>query len=509
MIRRFYSSVQNISPYVVKNLVNGNWTSTKKTLNIVNPLHKDQCLVKVPNTSITELNPFLLNRCPRYGLHNPLYKPERYLMYGNISFNVGQKLDDPEIENKFIKLIQLVAPKDYNQAKGEVQVTKKFFKNFAGDNVRYLAGGFSNPGDHYNQETHGYRFPYGEVSIIAPFNFPLEIPALQLMGALYMGNKPTLHVDPKVSLVMYEFIKLLIECGMSRNDVNFLNGQGDMINSFLLKQNPYNTQFTGSAKVANKLSIDLKGKIKIEDAGFNWKIVADEPNSLHKNDIETILDRCDKDAYDNSGQKCSAQSLLFFNINWMTNETITKLAYKAKQRNLTDLSVAPTLSVNNKTIQEHIEQLLKINGSEILFGGKMLKKHNIPDCYGYFEPTAIYIPLEQILQNFEIVTKEIFAPIQVITSYDSTELVNVLDIIENLEHRLTAALVTNNIRLQNYILSRSTNGTTYVGLNARTTGAPQNHFFGPSGDPRGAGIGSKESIIMTWSTHREIIKDFG
>ena len=33
------------------------------------------------------------------------------------------------------------------------------------------------------------------MAIITPFNFPLEIPALQLMGALFMGNKPLLHVD--------------------------------------------------------------------------------------------------------------------------------------------------------------------------------------------------------------------------------------------------------------------------------------------------------------------------
>ena len=37
-----------------------------------------------------------------------------------------------------------------------------------------------------------------QVAIISPFNFPLEIPLLQLMGALYMGNKPTLKVDSKV-----------------------------------------------------------------------------------------------------------------------------------------------------------------------------------------------------------------------------------------------------------------------------------------------------------------------
>jgi 1-pyrroline-5-carboxylate dehydrogenase len=35
-------------------------------------------------------------------------------------------------------------------------------------------------------------------AVITPFNFPLEIPALQLMGALFMGNKPLLHVDQRV-----------------------------------------------------------------------------------------------------------------------------------------------------------------------------------------------------------------------------------------------------------------------------------------------------------------------
>jgi 1-pyrroline-5-carboxylate dehydrogenase len=38
-----------------------------------------------------------------------------------------------------------------------------------------------------------------QVAIITPFNFPLEIPVLQLMGALYMGNKPVLKVDSKVT----------------------------------------------------------------------------------------------------------------------------------------------------------------------------------------------------------------------------------------------------------------------------------------------------------------------
>ena len=59
------------------------------------------------------------------------------------------------------------------------------------------------------------------------------------------------------------------------------------------------------------------------------------------------------------------------------------------------------------------------------------------------------------------------------------------------------------------MLGATVNGTTYCGMRARTTGAPQNHWFGPCGDPRGAGIGTPEAIRLTWSGHREIIFDQG
>ena len=45
------------------------------------------------------------------------------------------------------------------------------------------------------------------------------------------------------------------------------------------------------------------------------------------------------------------------------------------------------------------------------------------------------------------------------------------------------------------MLAHTVNGTTYAGIRGRTTGAPQNHWFGPSGDPRGAGIGTPEVPI--------------
>jgi 1-pyrroline-5-carboxylate dehydrogenase len=33
------------------------------------------------------------------------------------------------------------------------------------------------------------------------------------------------------------------------------------------------TLFTGSSRVAEKLAADLNGQVKLEDAGFDWKIL--------------------------------------------------------------------------------------------------------------------------------------------------------------------------------------------------------------------------------------------
>ena len=152
--------------------------------------------------------------------------------------------------------------------------------------------------------------------------------------------------------------------------------------------------------------------------------------------------------------------------------------------------------------------MLKISGAECLYGGKELTNHSIPQIYGSIQPTAIKIPIGKLLgKNFNQITKEVFGPFQVIIVYEDNDLDIVKECLEQISQNLTAAIVSNDIYFQQEILANTINGTTYTGMLARTTGAPQNHWFGPSGDPRSAGIGTPEAIINTWSGHSENIKD--
>ncbi|XP_010678575.2 probable aldehyde dehydrogenase [Beta vulgaris subsp. vulgaris] len=494
-------------PAEVHNLVQGKWIQSSSWSTIVDPLNGEP-FIKVAEVDKSEIKPFVdsLSKCPKHGLHNPFKSPERYLLYGDISTKAAHMLLQPQVSDFFARLIQRVSPKSYQQALGEVSVTQKFLENFSGDQVRFLARSFAIPGNHLGQQSHGFRWPYGPVAIITPFNFPLEIPLLQLMGALYMGNKPVLKVDSKVSIVMDQMLRLLHACGLPVEDVDFINSDGKTMNKLLMEANPRMTLFTGSSRVAEKLAEDLKGRVRLEDAGFDWKILG--PDVQEEDYVAWV---CDQDAYACSGQKCSAQSILFMHENWSKSPLISKLKDLAARRKLEDLTVGPVLTVTTEAMSEHVKKLLKIPGSKLLFGGETLENHSIPSVYGAFKPTAVYVPLEEILKdkNFELVTKEIFGPFQIITDYKANQLQMVLDALERMHAHLTAAVVSNDVLFLQEVIGSSVNGTTYAGLRARTTGAPQNHWFGPAGDPRGAGIGTPEAIKLVWSCHREIIYDIG
>jgi 1-pyrroline-5-carboxylate dehydrogenase len=220
----------------VQNFVQGSWTASANWNWIVDPLNGEK-FIKVAEVQGTEIKPFVesLSRCPKHGLHNPLKAPERYLMYGDISAKAAHMLGQPAVSDFFAKLIQRVSPKSYQQALAEVQVSQKFLENFCGDQVRFLARSFAVPGNHLGQRSNGYRWPYGPVAIITPFNFPLEIPLLQVMGALYMGNKPVLKVDSKVSVVMEQMLRLLHDCGLPVEDMDFINSDGFTMNKLLLE----------------------------------------------------------------------------------------------------------------------------------------------------------------------------------------------------------------------------------------------------------------------------------
>mmetsp|Transcript_25491 Transcript_25491/g.73345 ORF Transcript_25491/g.73345 Transcript_25491/m.73345 type:complete len:549 (+) Transcript_25491:88-1734(+) len=495
------------APAVGQNLLAGEWSGAAATADVIDPLN-GEVMAKVPDVKESELGPWVerLRSCPRSGLHNPLKNPERYNMLGAACAKASEEMRKPEVQYFFSRLIQRLTPKSWVQANGEPTITRKFLENYSCDQVRFLARSFGVPGDHTGQMSNGIRMPYGGCGVVTPFNFPLEIPALQTMSAVFMGNQVTTKVDEKVQLCIEQFLRMMHHAGLPKTDVDLIYCKGPVMNKLLVDGNSRMTLFTGSQGVAEKLCRDLNGRVKLEDAGFDWKVLGPDVA-----DFDFVAWQSDQDAYSFSGQKCSAQSMLFVHENWDKAGIVERLREHASTRNLKDLTIGPVLTWSTERIMAHMEACLKIPGASLAFGGKPLEGHSIPPRYGAVQPTAVRLPIESLKDPavFKVATSELFGPFQVIVDWKDGQLPLVLEALNSMENHLTAGVVSNDVRFLNEVVGNTISGTTYAGLRARTTAAPQQHWFGPSGDPRAGGIHTPEAIKLCWSSHREVIYDFG
>lgn len=125
----------------------------------------------------------------------------------------------------------------------------------------------------------------------------------------------------------------------------------------------------------------------LEDAGFDWKVLG--PDVSH---VDYVAWQCDQDAYACSGQKCSAQSILFLHGNWKaaglldkmkvhsprpllwklarcataapgtTKDAFRVMQARAASRKLSDLTIGPVLTWTTEAMLGHTNKLLQIPG---------------------------------------------------------------------------------------------------------------------------------------------------
>ncbi|KAJ4965789.1 hypothetical protein NE237_017638 [Protea cynaroides] len=104
----------------------------------------------------------------------------------------------------------------------------------------------------------------------------------------------------------------------------------------------------GLSRVVNRMvilaAVDLKGHIKLEDAGFDGKVLGPDAQEV---DYDALA--CDQVAYTCNGQRCSSQSLLLRHENWTKSSLVFKLKRRklAMKRKLQDLTLGPILTVSD------------------------------------------------------------------------------------------------------------------------------------------------------------------
>ena len=98
---------------------------------------------------------------------------------------------------------------------------------------------------------------------------------------------------------------------------------------------------------------------------------------------------------------------------------VDKMAQRAARRNMEDQTVGPVLTWTTQAMLEHARQLAGLPGASVAFGGTPLQGHSIPPQYGAIAPTAVFVPLREMVkpENFGLATTEVFGPLQVTGSH--------------------------------------------------------------------------------------------
>lgn len=148
--------------------------------------------------------------------------------------------------------------------------------------------------------------PKGTVLVASPWNFPCAIPAGGMLAALMSGNCVIFKPSSETVLVGWHLINILWEAGIPREVLQFVPCSGGGPGSDLIKDERINAVIlTGGTETAKKFlemrpSLDLAA----ETGGKNAMIIT----ALADRDL-AIKDLI-QSAFGNTGQKCSAASLV-------------------------------------------------------------------------------------------------------------------------------------------------------------------------------------------------------
>ncbi len=326
--------------------------------------------------------------------------------------------------------------------------------------------------------------PLGIVGLIAPWNFPIAIPAWKIMPALAAGNSIVFKPASDTPLLAIKLVEILMEAGLPPGVINLVTGPGGTVGKAIVRHPDIRAiSFTGSletgkwimgecAKAMKRVSLELGGK--------NPVIVMDDA------DLDLALDGVLWGAFGTTGQRCTATSRLVLHEK-VREEFTARLLAKTRTLRVGD-GLLPETDVGpviNKAQLEKIERYVRIGqeeGAKLLIGGKLIAPETSGLSGYFFEPTVF----TDVERDMRIAQEEIFGPVLSIITVSSFE--EAIEVANNTQFGLSSAIYTENMGNAFRAVEQLETGITYV--NAPTIGA-EVHL--PFGGVKGTGNGFREA----------------
>lgn len=341
------------------------------------------------------------------------------------------------------------------------------------------------------------RRPLGVVTLITPWNFPLNVACRKLIPALIAGNccvlKPS-DLTPMSAALVFE---LLHEVSLPPGVANFITGRGSVIGDALVAHPDVKAiSFTGSTEVGVGIAKRLAGgatKTQLEMGGKNPLVV------LADADLPKAVEAAVVGAYSCSGQWCTSTSRVI--VEQAIYEPFVEcLAAAARALKVGDgcdeaTQMGPVCGKQQcENILRYIE-LGRNEGAHLCAGGNALTDGKL--ARGCFIAPTVFAG---VTPGMRIAREEIFGP--VLSVMKAANFDEALQLANDTPYGLASSIYTNDLAKAQRFVAESEVGLCHVNLTTAWK-EPQLEFGGIKESGRGLPEAG-ESGLEFFTNHKAV-----
>jgi alpha-ketoglutaric semialdehyde dehydrogenase len=361
---------------------------------------------------------------------------------------------------------------------GEATRAGQIFDFFAGEALRIPGEKFASVRPNVDIEV--TREPIGVVGIIAPWNFPIAIPAWKIAPALAYGNAVVFKPADLVPGSAFALAEIIVRAGVPKGVFNLVVGRGSVVGQAILDHKKVDAvSFTGSVATGRRVATACASamrRFQLEMGGKNPLIVladADLPNA-----VECAVNG----AYFSTGQRCTASSRLI-----IEEPVYRRFADKLMERMralVVDDALKPGTHIGPAVDAAQLEQDLSYvaigqgEGAKLALGGERLNRATP----GFYMAPALFLDADN---SMRISREEIFGPVAAMIparDYD-----HALAIANDTDFGLCAGICTTSLKRASHFKRNVEAGMAMVNL--PTAGVD---YHAPFGGRKGSNLGPRE-----------------
>ncbi len=351
------------------------------------------------------------------------------------------------------------------------------FKFFAGEALR--VGGESMDSVRPDVLVDVTREPVGVVGLIAPWNFPLAIPAWKIAPALAYGNTVVFKPSELVPACGWALAEIIARATLPAGTFNLVMGSGREVGQTIVESTLVDAlSFTGSVATGERVlqaASARRAKVQLEMGGKNPLVV------LADADLDRAVDCAVQGAYFSAGQRCTASSRLIVEAS-VHDAFVVRLRHRLAALHIghaleRGVDIGPV--VNGEQLAQNLEwmTIARDEGAEHVYGGEALQRATT----GHFMSPALFLAKPQ----HRVAREEIFGPIACVLQADDYE--HALHLANDTPFGLCAGICTTSLKYAMHFRRHAEVGMTMVNL--PTAGID---FHVPFGGRKGSSYGPRE-----------------